>query len=266
MDFSNYFKAHIDNAPPTEDEYIKDGLKYCKKCNKQKQCIIEYQGEKIKVSCVCDCMDEQMEAQEREKKRLIANELKRGIRDKLYLDMTFDKSDEELKVARNYVNKFDKFYKDNVGLMLIGDKGTGKTFMAGCIANELCERGHSVYMSNVLEITRQLSDFHTKEATMDNIKRCELLIIDDVGAENQSDYMCANLYDVVDARRRANKPIIITSNLTMEQLNQNNDIRLERTYDRLIEMCHPIVMKGKSRRVKKANERFKNVKRELEEE
>lgn len=259
-----FFESHIDNSPPTENEYIKDGLKYCKLCNEPKQCKINFQGQEMIVGCTCKCADEIQEKIDKAKRLKRVNDLKGNITDSLYHRMTFDKSDAELKFAKNYVKNFEKYKADNVGLMLIGDKGTGKTYAAACIANELCENLTSVYMANVLYLTQQLSDFNTKNETLNKIRKCQLLIIDDIGVERQTDYMCEQVYNIIETRYRANKPLVITSNVTLDQLKNCNDIRLVRTYDRLKEMCHPIVMNGDSRRVKKANDRFFKLKAELE--
>jgi len=261
-----FFESHEDNSPPTENEYINndDGLKYCKICNSPKQCKITFQGEETIVACTCKCVDEVQNKIDQAKQLQRVNDLKRNITDTLYHKMTFEKSDTEIKFAKKYVENFEKYKKENIGLMLIGDKGTGKTYAAACIANALCENLTSVYMANVLYLTQQLGDFNAKNETLDKIRKCQLLIVDDIGAERQTDYMCEQVYNIIETRYRANKPLVITSNITLDQLKKCDDIRLVRTYDRLKEMCHPIVMSGNSRRIKKANDRFLRVKAELE--
>lgn len=258
-----FFEKHIDISPPKENEYIQDGIKYCKLCKKPKQCKVTFSGVEYIVGCTCDCPDKVLQGIEDAKKLERVNELRSGITDNIYKSMTFDKADNEIKFAKRYVDGFDKWYKDNIGLMLLGDKGTGKTFAAACIANALCDKMQSVYMANILSITQQISSFDNS-FIINKIKNCKLLIIDDIGAERQTDFMCEQIYNIIETRYRAKKPLIITSNLTMEQLKTCNDIRLVRTYDRLKEMCHPIIMLGESRRIKKANDRFQDVKSELE--
>lgn len=259
-----FFERYQNNCQPNENEYIKDGLKYCKICNEPKQCKIIFQGKEMIVGCTCKCVDEIQNKIENAKRLKCINELKSNITDSLYQKMTFEKSDFEIKFAKNYVANFEKYKAENIGLMIIGDKGTGKTYAAACIANALCENLTSVYMSNVLYLTQQLGDFNTQVETLNKIRKCQLLIIDDIGAERQTDYMCEQVYNIIETRYRANKPLVITSNVTLDQLKNCNDIRLVRTYDRLKEMCHPIVMNGDSRRVKKANDRFLKLKEELE--
>ena len=258
-----FFEKHIDNTPPNENEYIKDGFKHCKVCNKPKQCKVVFARKEYIVGCICDCPDEVSQDRENAKKLEQINNIKAGITDDIYKAMTFDKADGEIKFAKRYVENFEKYYAENIGLMIIGSKGTGKTFAAACIANALCENMQSVYMANVLSLTQQISSFDN-EYILNKIKNCKLLIIDDIGAERQTDYICEQIYNIVETRYRAKKPLIITSNLTLEQLKTCEDIRLVRTYDRLKEMCHPIVMTGESRRIKKANDRFQALKSELE--
>lgn len=261
-----FFESHEDNSLPTENEYINNdnGLKYCKICNSPKQCKITFQGEEMIVGCACKCVDEVQNKIEQAKQLQRVNDLKRNVVDTKYHEMTFEKSDTEIKFAEKYVENFEKYKKENIGLMLIGNTSTGKTYAAACIANALCENLTSVYMATELYLIRKLEDFKTYDETYNKISNCSLLIIDEMGVESQTDYKLEQLENLIDIRYRSNKPLIITSNITLNQIKECTDIRLKRTYERLKEMCHPIVMNGESRRVTKANDRFSRVKEELE--
>lgn len=57
------------------------------------------------------------------------------------------------------------------------------------------------------------------------MNQSKLLIIDDLGAERGTDYSLERVYDIIDSRYRSNKPIILTTNLTMEQMKNCEDIR-----------------------------------------
>ena len=54
-EFKKFFENSVDNSPLSENEYEKDGLKYCKKCNKPVQCHITTMGNEYIVRCTCDC-------------------------------------------------------------------------------------------------------------------------------------------------------------------------------------------------------------------
>lgn len=263
---TEFFESHEDKNPLADNEYIKDGMKYCSLCNTIKQCTSSFKGKEYIIGVMCKCEEEKYQVtlaeKEKAKKAKEVEVCKRGIIDKLYLDMTFNKSDSKMVYAEKYVENFDKYKAENIGLMLIGDKGTGKTFAAACIANALAEKCVSVFMANVLYLTNAMGKFDNQEF-MDSLQRYSLLIIDDFGAERQTDYVCEQIYNLIETRYRSKKPLIITSNITLEQLKKCDDIRIVRTYDRLKQMCHPIIVNGESRRIKIANERYAKLVEEL---
>ena len=92
----------------------------------------------------------------------------------------------------------------------------------------------------------------------------KLLIIDDLGAERGTDYSLERVYDIIDSRYRSNKPIILTTNLTMEQMKNCEDIRYNRIYDRIFEMCYPVKVSGLSWRKREAASRYAATKQILE--
>ena len=87
-----------------------------------------------------------------------------------------------------------------------------------------------------------------------------MLVIDDLGAERETDYALEQVYTVIDERYKSEKPLIVTTNLTYEELKNPTDIRYKRIYDRVIEMCVPFNLSGVSRREQKAREKAQNVK------
>jgi DNA replication protein DnaC len=60
--------------------------------------------------------------------------------------------------------------------------------------------------------------------------------------------MLEQVYGIVDARYRPGKPLIVTTNIPIDDIKKPVDLRLQRIYDRIIEMCHPVEVKGQSRR------------------
>ena len=127
-ELKKFFEDSVDNSPLSENEYEKDGLKYCKKCNKPVQCLIKTMGNEYLVRCTCDC-DTYDDDYEQLKKRERITRLKNDIPIK-YLQMTFENSDAEIRYAKKYVENFDRYKAENIGLMLLGDKGSGKTYAA----------------------------------------------------------------------------------------------------------------------------------------
>lgn len=250
-----------------DDEYEKDGITYCKNCNTPRSCKFSIGGEEKTAPIECDCQLEQSEAIEKaEKKRQwngLVERCKDGIVGQSYRQMRFEKSDEELKWAKAYCKGFDeKYLKNSLGLMLIGQKGTGKTFAAACIANAIAEQGHRVTMANITWFVNKLSNFNSQDV-LDDFNKSDLLIIDDFGAERLSDYVCEKIYSLIDSRYVSTLPLIITSNLSIQELKENKVLQTERMYDRIKQMCHPIAMTGHSRRVTVANDRYAQICEEL---
>ena len=92
--------------------------------------------------------------------------------------------------------------------------------------------------------------FGGRQEYIDSLNEFHLLVIDDLGAERKSDsgYMQEIMYDIIDSRYLAGLPMIITTNLTADELKFPQDIRYQRIYDRILERCHPVEVSGVSRR------------------
>ena len=83
---------------------------------------------------------------------------------------------------------------------------------------------------------------------MDSLNNFPLLVLDDLSAERQTEYMLEIVFNVIDARYRAKLPLIVTTNLTREELMIPADVRYKRIFSRLFEMCTPIEVAGADRR------------------
>lgn len=259
----------LENTVPANNDtntYEQDGLIYCGNCHTPLQTRQIILGKKMILPVLCKCGEEKeiiIKAKKAEAERLErTRELKNGIIGNSYQAMTFEKSALELKASHKYVSDFARYKAENVGLMFIGSKGTGKTYAAATIANALTDNGISVLMANVTWFVAQMQEFNHQDF-ITSLQKPELLIIDDIGVERENGYMFEQIYTVIDTRYQSQKPLIITSNITLEELKNCTDIRQDRIYDRLKEMCVPIVMAGESLRVKKANNRFLRLKEEF---
>jgi len=178
--------------------------------------------------------------------------------------MTFDKADKDsnLKWAYNYVEAWEEIKDDeNAGLLLYGNTGTGKTFVACCIGNALLEKGVKVMISNITDLLDKVTGFGNseKEETLKKIQNCDLLIIDDFGATRETEFANEQIYKIIDARYRSQKPMIITTNLTPNLMLNENDIGLKRTYQRIVERCRTVAVSGNNRRLDKAKESKKKM-------
>ena len=257
-------------AEPVRDlvDYEKDGLLYCGHCNTPKQCRIPIGGNVRLVGCQCACAAREYEAEkndraDREKRLRIETLRADGVRDKSLTACRFDRatmSDEIVKCKR-YADAWDDMRRENSGLLLWGNTGNGKTFAAACIANELIDRGIPAMITS---FPRILNAGYDKQEIIKQVRYYPLLVIDDLGAERSSEYAMETVYTVIDERYKSKKPLIVTTNLTLDELCKPKNMDYQRIYDRVIEMCTPLVFKGDNLRRDKANKRLRYVKSVLE--
>ena len=157
-----------------------------------------------------------------------------------------------MTAAQNYVDHFGEFLKSGKGLLLFGTVGTGKTYAAACIANALIDKGYPVLMTNFARIANTVGGmWEGKQEYYDSLNRYPLLILDDLATERKTEYMQEIVFNVIDSRYRANLPLIVTTNLTSEELKHPSDISYQRTFSRLLEMCLPVKIEGKDKRLEK---------------
>ena len=162
--------------------------------------------------------------------------------------------------ARKYVDKWNDMLSKNIGLLLWGDVGTGKSYFAASIANVLVEKCVSVRMTNFSSIFNDLfSNSEDKNKYIDRLNKHDLLIIDDLGIERNTEYALEQVYNIIDARYKSNKPLIVTTNLTLSELKNTTDTAHKRIYDRVLEMCVPIKFSGENFRHEKAESKMKTL-------
>jgi len=143
-------------------------------------------------------------------------------------------------------------------LMFYGNPGTGKTYAAMCIANALLDMGVSVMVTNFSHIIATLSDYKVNNNEyIDDLNNYSLLIIDDIGSERNTETATQYVTDVIDARVRANKPLIVTTNLTVEEMKQAQDISKQRIYSRILGVTLPVKAVGEDIRLKKQKNKLR---------
>lgn len=258
-----------ESVPKSENEYIgQDGLLHCMKCGEPVELVINPMGlGERKVRCICECRRKERDAAaEREKREAFDRNRRICFGGSSLMGCTFEKSvdTEHLKMAKNYAEHFREFKQKGKGLLLYGTVGTGKSHMAACVANKLIDDGYKVLMTNFATMVNILqSSFDGKQEYINGLNRYALLIIDDLGAERKSDFMQEQVFNIIDARYRSGLPMIITTNLTMKQLTEPMDIGFARIYDRILERCHPIELKGDSIRISRGRKDYLQTKIEL---
>lgn len=240
------------------DEYINDSdhLIYCSKCHTPRQCRHTFDGKIYLPPVRCKCQQESYEKGENQRKlREKQDEIKRmkasGLQDKSLYDYTFAKdngTNPELRYARKYVEHWKAMKSQSTGLLVWGNVGTGKSFFAGCIANALIEQGIPVLMTNFARILNTLTGMHFVDRNLfiDSLNQYSLLIIDDLGIERNSDFALEQVFHVIDSRYRSKKPLIVTTNLTLQEMKQPSDLVHQRIYDRILERCIPVKINNRN--------------------
>ena len=248
-------------AENAEEDYIgEDGLLYCGKCHMPKEAYFSQElaqrfGMKTHPK-ECDCQRKVREQAEVLREQSRHTEAVRSLKEQCFSERAmqewnFQRDHEDSKnteTARFYVKHWEKMKRDNIGLLFWGAVGTGKSFLAGCIANALLEQEIPVRMTNFEEVLNDLSsNFSEKNEYIKSLCRFPLLILDDFGMERGTEYGLEQIYAVIDGRYRSGKPLIVTTNLTLNELNNPRDTAHARIYDRLKEMCVPLNFSGESR-------------------
>ena len=228
---------------------------------------------------VCECLEQVKikEMEETERKRQAecrANRVKKfkdiSVIDTKFLQSTFENA--EITPAIRMAKKYTKAFLDGkkFGLFLYGKVGTGKTYASACIANELMTNDKAVMSINLglylNKVSREWGE--AEKDVLEKVQQCDLLIVDDMGVEQVPEWLKDKVFNLIDARYRSEKSIIITTNLQLDNTNLN-DKQIEsklsiqsrfgsRVADRIKEMCYQYEVVGESKR--KFNfEEFKKV-------
>lgn len=239
-----------------------NGVKRCMICHEPVFALID--GVERAIECACD----RAEADKSKRRKAVDAVRRKAEASPLFCRMyteggfSFARDDaassDASKTCRKYVEHFDELKRKGHGLFLSGGVGTGKTFYAACIANELISNGIPALMfssqslvsaaqsskGNIDELLRELNSF-------------DLLVLDDFGAERETDFTLEVIERFADLRSLSKKPLIVTSNLApKDMMNACTGLQKIRVCDRLRGMCPVSVpILGKSRRAEQQREK-----------
>lgn len=274
---ANGLRNQTRNDGDYEDE---SGILICGKCGEPRQRFMlfddptdddpEHKSE-LKVVTMCRCEREEEERERRKEEAAKDMEKIQRLRNASLLDeklrgATFDAfkvtkyNERNLKLCRRYAMKFDQMVEKDQGLIFWGSVGTGKSFAAACIANYLLDRKVPVVMTSFVKLLEVFQSGRDEETSILNrLGYAKLVIFDDLGAERGTDYALEKVYNIVDSRYRKSLPMILTTNLTIEEMKSEVDMRYRRIYDRVFETCYPMQFTGPSWRMKEASRRYKDM-------
>ena len=235
-----------------EDEYLDEsGLIYCSKCRTPRQKRINAVGRTIEPRCMCVCQTAEYEQREQERKHrefldMVARNRSVGLPDPELRKHAFENdlgyNPKQIEMAKRYVQHWEEFRTTASGLLLWGNVGTGKSFIAACIANALLDKGVPVIMTNFARLLNKLTDMYAGDRNpyIDSFKRYPLMIIDDLGIERNSEFAREQVFSIIDSRYRSQLPMIVTTNLSLKKLKNPEDMARARIYDRVLERCMPV--------------------------
>lgn len=159
-----------------------------------------------------------------------------------------------LEISEDFCSNF---YDTNMNLLLYGSTGLGKTFMCNCIASALLRKEISVLYQTAFSLFEiiETHKFNKQIESEENkinynmIFECDLLIIDDLGTEVGNSFTNAELFNIINERLITNKKVIISTNLSLEQL---RDTYSERITSRVFNNFVPLKFYGEDLRYKQA--------------
>ncbi|HEO3791339.1 TPA: ATP-binding protein [Streptococcus agalactiae] len=254
-----------------ENDIERYGHIYCKLCGKRVDGeLLDLGFTKFIPRIKCECeIKRDKENEERERLMKISSLKRDCFSSPLQHQYNFEKylneKGQAYKVAYNYAKSFEQMKKDNVGLLFYGDVGSGKTYLACSIANELIERKQvKVKIMNLSQVINQIQKSAFKvdsNEIISNLSNIPLLILDDLGIERDTSYAREQVYNIINSRYLKGKPTIFTTNLSLEIIqNPNIDLEYQRIYSRILEMTIPVKVTGEDFRRKIQQEKLRKYK------
>lgn len=177
-----------------------------------------------------------------------------------YRGVSFDRApitnldDGAVRQVRRFLHNLGDNLKQGRGLWFTGDVGTGKTTLAMLVSKTALDAGHSVAIYSVPHLLAEIRDTYDRDpgerSYMDFFNRLaavDLLHLEDVGAEKQTDWVLEQLYSLINERYEQQRSVLVTTNLPFEKLEEQIG---QRTASRIVEMCgDPVLLYGEDRRI-----------------
>lgn len=264
----------ITNMTHSHSEHV------CPHCEKVvPKVTINLLGQEKQVQPRCQCEIEQYEREisehvELQRKHEIERKFSMSELGERFNDCTFDTfkarqgSDRVERLAQEYASFFPQ--QGGESLLIWGEPGNGKTHLAAAICHTLKARGYVSVFQSVPELLERIkgtfnrSSRESEKEIMDALRDCDLLVLDDIGAEKISDWVLDVMFRIIDGRYRQKKPTLLTTNFSpMELLNRfmpakpsvEQEMSAKRIHDRIIEMNVIVENSSSSYRMEVARER-----------
>ncbi|MBV7271621.1 ATP-binding protein [Clostridiaceae bacterium UIB06] len=199
----------------------------------------------------CRCRREAYERQQtldinRQKQIRLKQIISNSMMNKNFKEFTLENWDHKLgnenlyNIAKQYISKFAQMKAENKGMLIYGEPGNGKTYFSACIANALVQKLIPVICVGAIALTERIGQSKRTWGdegiftVLNTLENADLIIIDDLGTEEDNKWTRAMMYQIIEKRNTVNLPVIITTNISMQELKERYD---DRTYSRLSSMC-----------------------------
>lgn len=179
--------------------------------------------------------------------------------DKFKLDYYQGKTPEETAKYRdtmsktfNYCKEYaENFSRSSENILILGETGLGKTHLSLSIANEVLKKGFNVLYDSTINYLRQIESEHFGRSyentdTLETLLSADLLILDDLGSEFETQFYNSIIYNIVNTRMCRNIPTIISTNLNHEEIQKKYD---NRTASRLLASYNCLIFVGTDIRI-----------------
>lgn len=159
---------------------------------------------------------------------------------------------EVVRAVRRFCDQVEERVEDGRGLWFMGDVGTGKTTLAMLVSKAALDAGRTVAIYSVPHLLARIRDTYDADAREQSyieffrrLVEVDLLHLDDLGTEKQTDWVLEQLYSLVNQRYEEQRSIVLTTNLDFEDLERQIG---KRTVSRLLEMTDQLPVFGADRR------------------
>ena len=235
----------------------------CTDCNQlvtQKELIIPMgprKGEKVIANYGCKCADIELAKKSINlQKDLRARKMQHFFDQNSLVNKSLQKAtlenyeptSDELAKAKQQISDYINGFDGTGNLLLHGTYGTGKSHLSIATTKKLIEKGHSCLFLSLPKLLTKIRDTYnndglTEDVLLEHIQRVDLLVLDDLGAEQRTEWSNTKLFEVMDSR--AGKSTIYTTNLNSKELRAHMN---ERNFSRLMENTEIVIMNGKDYR------------------
>ena len=246
------------------DEYLgRDGLARCSSCHGKRQLDIVVAGFPRRVRCMCKCQSDEYARRQaalacrsalRAAEPIPAGLLLPGASECTFAVAERVVGEEHVRKARRYADDFAAMKDANAGLLLFGPPSCGKTLVACAVANRVRRFGYTALVTSMTRLVNELCEAKggSRNRLVDAVCSRDLLVVDDVGAERSTSLAREQALLAIDTRCRRKLPLIVTTNLGLSQMREEQDIEKRRVYARILEACRPMALPKRDLRAEAA--------------